>query len=305
MPEEPPFPVIDVTGWEIIAEEASGAEAKFWLEEPVTKVHWLFKSVTVKAGNVHGEDWAEKVASHLGNRAGIPCARVEMAVRGDSAGCISANLCPSPLYQMQPGRVHLEKCGAEGYVHRSTGKDHPGHSLPNIHAALAGVLPPPGCDLPFAASAFDVFAGYVQFDAWIANQDRHDQNWSVLIASTVTDVPTRLSGSYDHASSLAFNELDSTREKLLRGERGGVEKWCGRGKANRFEGRPRLVEAAVAAFQLASPDGRAYWTSQLQQVSVDDVVRVLARIQKMSDTTRTFTRRVLEVNRRRVLDACT
>jgi hypothetical protein len=28
--------------------------------------------------------------------------------------------------------------------------------------------------LPFDASAFDVFAGYMVFDAWIANQDRHD-----------------------------------------------------------------------------------------------------------------------------------
>jgi hypothetical protein len=37
-----------------------------------------------------------------------------------------------------------------------------------------GALPPPACDLPFRATAFDVFAGYVLFDAWIANQDRHE-----------------------------------------------------------------------------------------------------------------------------------
>jgi len=63
-----------------IRESAAGAEAKFWPEEPVTEEHWLLKSVTVKDGHVHGEDWAEKAASHLGNLLASPCARVELAV---------------------------------------------------------------------------------------------------------------------------------------------------------------------------------------------------------------------------------
>ncbi len=57
-----------------IRESAAGAEAKFWLEEPVTEEHWLLKSVTVKDGHVHGEDCAEKAASHLGNLLASPCA---------------------------------------------------------------------------------------------------------------------------------------------------------------------------------------------------------------------------------------
>ena len=70
-------------------------------------------------------------------------------------------------------------------------------------------LPPPGCDLPFNATAFDVFAGFVLLDAWIANQDRHDNNWSVLIPGTWPRPATLLSGSYDHASSLGFADPDS------------------------------------------------------------------------------------------------
>jgi hypothetical protein len=304
VPEELPFPVIDVTEWEITDEETSGAEAKFWLEEPETQVRWLLKSVTVKAGHVHGEDWAEKAASHLGRLLGVPCAHVELAVWHEESGCISENLRPHS-YQMQPGRAQLEGCNAPGYVHRSKGKDHPGHSLANIRMALAEAMPPPGCDLPFSATAFDVFAGYVLFDAWIANQDRHDNNWSVLIPGTATaQGPTRLSGSYDHASSLAFGVQDSGRELLL-GERGGVERWCARGRASRLEGRPGLVDTASAALKLAAPEARAYWPRQLELVSDEDVARVLARIPRMSDAARTFAGRVLEVNRRRVLDACT
>ena len=102
MREELPFPVIDVTAWDVTDEETSGAEAKFWLEEPGTRVRWLLKSVTVKAGHVHGEDWAEKAASHLGRLLGVPCARVELAVWREDPGCISKSLRPRS-YQMQPG----------------------------------------------------------------------------------------------------------------------------------------------------------------------------------------------------------
>lgn len=91
---------------------------------------------------------------------------------------------------------------------------------------------------------------------------------------------------------------------MLLAERGGVERWCARGRANRLEGRPGLVDAAVAALQLAAPKARAYWLQQLQDVSDDDVRAVLARVPRMSEVARMFAGRVLEVNRRRVLDAC-
>jgi hypothetical protein len=305
VPEESSFPVIDVTTWEITNVETSGAEAKFWLEEPDTngtKQRWLFKSVTVKDGHVHGEDWAEKAASHLGGLLGIPCARIELAVWNEVVGSISLNLRPA-LHQMQPGQVVLETAHAPGYVHHSKGKHHPGHSLENIRQVLSGAMPPPGCELPFDASAFDVFAGYMVFDAWIANQDRHDNNWSVLSPITTETEPTRLSGSYDHASSLAFNEQDSRRETLL-SLPDGVARWCAKGKANRFEGRPRLAVAAKDALQLASPQAQEYWPEQLRQVSDVDVQRVLARVPRMSEAARMFAAKLLQVNRMGVLNAC-
>lgn len=75
MPAEP-FSIVDVSDWDIIADETSGAEEKYWLQEPGASDRWLFKTVTVKAGHIHGEDWAEKAVSHLGRILGIPCARI-------------------------------------------------------------------------------------------------------------------------------------------------------------------------------------------------------------------------------------
>jgi hypothetical protein len=299
-----PFPSVDVLGWVIVEEETSGATPKLWLAEPDTdpEVHWLFKAVTIKDDHVHGEDWAEKAASHLGALLGLPCATVELARWNELDGCISRNLRPR-YCQMQPGRAQLEKYDAPGYVHQNKGRDHPGHTLGNIRAVLSGVLPPPDCALPFDGSGFDVFAGYVFFDAWIANQDRHDHNWSVLIPGTATPGSTRLSGSYDHGSSLGFGVRDATCEKMLATE-GRVERWCERGKALRLEGRPSLVDAAREALGLASPEARAYWPGQLQRIRDSQVRRVMDRIPRMSDAQRSFAVKLLEANRRRLLDVC-
>jgi hypothetical protein len=303
VPEDLPFQEIDVTAWDVTDEETSGAEAKVWLEEPATKVRWLLKTVTVKNGHVHGEDWAEKAASHLAAMLGIPSASIELAAWHDLRGCISANLRPDQ-YQMQPGQALLETVDAPGYVHRDAGKDHPGHSLSNIKEALVGFGPPPGCDLPFDATAFDVFASYIMLDAWIANQDRHDHNWSILIPGTSgVSGPPLLSGSYDHASALAFGERDARLDQLI-DSAGGVEGWCSKGRANRLEGRPMLVDAAKIALDMASTLAHEHWLSQLEEISSDDIRRILIRVPRMSDTARTFAGRVLEVNRRRVLDVC-
>jgi hypothetical protein len=74
---------------------------------------------------------------------------------------------------------------------------------------------------PFDATAFDVFAGYVVLDAWVANRDRHDNNWAVLRPITLSADPLRLCGSYDHASSLGFNVTDEERSVRL-ADRGKV-----------------------------------------------------------------------------------
>jgi hypothetical protein len=120
--------------------------------------------------------------------------------------------------------------------------------------------------------------------------------------------PLCLCGSYDHASSLGFNLTGQVSSRLV--EQGRVTAWCEKGTAWRFEhdqGRliPTLVETAARALRLASPEARRYWPERLRQVEPDEVLQVLARVPRMSDLARTFAGKVLEVNRRRVLDACT
>lgn len=297
------FPVLDVSDWDIVADETSGAEEKYWLQEPGDDgTLWLFKAVTIKEGHVHGEDWSEKAVSHLADLLGVPCARVELAVLSERTGCISANLCPED-HELRHGQELLQDCGVPGYVH-GKGKVHPGHTLENIRTSLRGALPPLHCQLPFAATAYDVFAGYVLLDAWVANSDRHDNNWAVLRPVLEPAKPLRLCGSYDHASSLGFNVTDQKRVQRLRNR--AVEAWCRKGTAQRFDydRGTTLVQLADMALQLASPDARCYWFERLRNISEDDVRSIIARAPRMSDLARTFAETVLDVNRRRILDDC-
>jgi hypothetical protein len=302
------FLVVDVSSWDVIADETSGAEEKYWLREPDREQKWLFKAVRVRGDHVHGEDWAEKAVAHLAGLLGVPCARIELADMRRSRGLISADLCPR-FYELQHGQILLEDRGAEGYEHRTGGRSHPGRSLENIRAALSDMdaLPPDGYDLPFDGSAFDVFAGFLVLDAWVANTDRHDNNWAVLRPEKSSDgAPMRLCGSYDHASSLGFNVRDDQCRRLLENGESAIKTWCGRGYAHRFDlgpGRHTLVDLAVKGLFLASGAAREYWPRRLREVAEHEMRRVLDRIPGMSDPARRFATSVLDVNRRRVLDA--
>jgi hypothetical protein len=297
-----PFSIFDVSDWDVVSDETSGAEEKYWLQEP-SGLLWLFKPVTVKEGHVHGEDWAEKAVSELGRLLGIPCARIELAEFRGQTGCISANLRPE-TFELQPGQVLFEVCAVPGYEH-GTGRHHPGHTLENIRTVLDDALPPPGCALPFDATAFDVFAGYVLLDAWVANRDRHDNNWAVLRPLIASDEPLRLCGSYDHASSLGFNLHDDERVRRVADR--SVEAWCGKGTAWRFdyEKDTTLVQLAVRALELASPDAQRHWRGRISRVSGEEVQSIIARVPRMSDPARTFAESILSVNQRRVLDGGT
>ena len=302
-----PFKRIDTTSWEVDRDETSGVEEKMWLAMPgeAGTASYLFKSVTVSETYACDEDLAEKAAGEIGRLLGVPCAHVELAIRNGSPGSISADLCPRGC-ELQHGTLLMQDREVSGYV---PGKvpGRPGHSLENIRLVLEDAVPPPRSDLPFAATAFDVFAGYTVFDALIANRDRHDENWAVLLP-IARDGPIMLCGSYDHANSLGYNLNDAKRLMYLEREN-GVRGWCRKGTAFRYEhtpGRapPTLVQMAARALSLASEDAHEYWREQVDHLSEDDVQDVIGQLPGMSAPARTFTAEVVLVNRKRVLDAC-
>ncbi len=302
------FPTVDVTEWDVDRDEPAGAEEKIWLTEPGSGAAWLYKPVTEKVGKagtiLHGDDWAEKASSELAALIGLPVARIELADRAGRLGVISRNVRPQS-FEMQPGQVVLQASSAPRYVPGNV-QGRPGHCLENIHMALDGALAPEALNLPFPATAFDVFAGYLVLDAWVANRDRHDENWSVLRPITGS-VPMQLCPTYDQANSLGYNVPDAKRGELI-GDRNAMVRWCERGTAWRFEHDPQLpiptlVDLAQDALLAASPAAREHWLAQIIGVSAESQEDLLARTPRMSELARTFARTVLSINRERILNA--
>lgn len=205
---------------------------------------------------------------------------------------------------MQPGAALLDG-HVEGYESRTKLRD--GHSLDNIEAVLADVGQPPTATCPDQLSGYDVFCGYLMLDALVANRDRHDYNWAILIPPGNSAVDAALSPSYDHASRLGFNLLDDRRDRMLTED--SVLKWALSGTAWRFEHAPApakiesLVDLAVRALARSTEDAQVYWHASLNGLDEPKVRSILDRTPDMSDLARKFAMELVLINRQRLLSS--
>jgi hypothetical protein len=311
----PDYPIYDVTHWLVTDVEPGGEDVKYWLRGAAGEVEeqsWLFKQVTMKeipakGGGTRsyrqGEDWAEKVSSELAGLINLPAARIELATRDGLPGLLSRDTKPSG-WSLHGGGVLL--AAVDDRYQPKTESDRRdnriGHNLDNVRRVLEGLAPSPGWALPAEFTAFDLFAGFLVFDAWIANRDRHELNWALL-----QDHEGRLylSPTFDHGAALGSGLEDPARSKFL-SRRGGIEGWCRRGTAHRFEDcrDKTLVRLAREALERASPAAREYWIDKVGAVTPQDWQTVLNRVPSLSVPTATFIDELLRVNQERIRDEC-
>jgi hypothetical protein len=289
------FGVVDVSDWLVVDQESEGADPKWWLAHRADdKELWLYKSSKfgLNTGYRRYDDVAERLASALAEGLGIPAAKVEFASRGNDEGIISRSVRPEG-WDLHSGDVRLSEY--PGYVSCS-GDDRPkdriGHNLANIRSVLDRCDPPPG--LSAECSAFSVFAGYLVFDAWIANTDRHAINWAVLEHGG----ERCLAPSFDHGSALG----SGLRESDLVGR--DPVKFANRGKASRFEGgnQQTLVDLALSAVELAGAQA-LNWVERVARYDfthLDDLLDAARNTMRLSEERRTFIRGILEENQRRL-----
>jgi hypothetical protein len=280
---------VNASDWEVWEIEQSGSTEATWLLEPSTGERWLHKDTKIPSNGVEqGEDWSEVVSTQVAHRLGVPCAPTRLCIRAGRRGSLSRSILPKG-HDLWEGAVVLETAGVPGFFRQIEGGPpaedpqrpgvrRPGHSLNNIKAALAGVVPPPGFEGPDGLTAFDVFAGYMVLDALIANPDRHEQNWARLTPRLQT-LPEALSPSYDHASSLGHNLQDPGRQRCL-GDPARLEKWATKGRAGRFEHlppAPTLAEHAANAVEMCTDEGAHWLRQQLHTLDLAPVLEALNR----------------------------
>lgn len=280
-------------------EEQMGTKDKGWVSLPGDDRLWLMK-IARKAefdGVVAGEDWAEWLVHHLAGLIGLPTATVRPATYGGRRASVSRNVLSGDAERLEHGN-NLLAGALPSYVQKAKGEN-PDYSPLNVRKALDEVAPPVEVAANARLSAYDVWAGYLILDAWLAGQDRHDENWAAIIA---TD-HQRLAPSFDHGNALGFLLRDDERQRRL-AESQGVRNWAARGRSRHFAGRPALRDLAFEALLLASPEARAHWIDRLDAVDLGYAESLIEQVpgDTMSEVGRSFVLSLLEINRGRLLD---
>ena len=175
--------------------EVAGLKPKTWVLT-LDGGEWLFK---MHRRGTH-ESVAEVYAASLAALVRLPSAEYRLASWDGHAGCASLK-----VEGIQPGKQLLSSADASYKVDsRFSNED---HTIELVADVLSKLSAGAGASATFA-DARGMFLGYLMFDAWIANTDRHHENWGYIeIAGVRTLAPT-----YDHGSAFAWRESD---EKLL------------------------------------------------------------------------------------------
>ncbi len=297
------FIIIDLSDCDPEQLEQLGTKTKFWYNDEQGKRR-LFKEG--RPGT--GENWAEKVCCELCALLNIPHAQYELAVwKNQRKGIVS------PTFVPEGGRLIL---GNE--LLAKVVKDYDDtrryrlrqHTIRIVMAVAASE----GIDFPIGwkppkevADAAGVMAGYLMLDALVSNQDRHHENWGLV---SVPEKGIFLAPTFDHASSLGRNETDVSRIERLQTKDSGrsVESYVARAKSAFYLSNTNAhplstLDAFVEAAKLRQEAAR-YWLDMLTRLDLADFEAILSRVPdtEISQPAREFACRMLELNRKRLLE---
>ena len=287
--------------------EFLGTKRKFWFTTDGQR--FLFKAE--ERGT--GEDWAEKVVCELARMLGIPHVEYELAheYEGETAiqpGVVCPTFVPRPQILVLGNQLLVIRNPA--YPVEENRKYGVREYTVEAVAEIVSVLKPPAAEWMQAApvgiaSALDVFTGFAMLDAWVANQDRHHQNWGAIWQAP----ELRLAPTFDHGAALARNLTDEERKERLhtRDRNRTIESYCGRARSGFYSATQKektvLAIDVFRSFAERAPQAARIWLSRLADIAPVAVDAILAEIppQRMSPVTREFTLKLLMTNQRRLL----
>jgi hypothetical protein len=252
--------------------------------------------------------WSEKLSCELATLVGLPCARYELAeAEGGTRGVLSRSFVDSSstlilgnmlLAKFEPGYDGTRKFNQIKYT------------LGNVLSVLRRIKnidPPAGVE---RLSGLEVFIGYLVFDVWIGNTDRHHENWGVIVSTfEEKGFSVQLTPTFDHASSLGRELSDKSRAEQLstRDSRADVEAYARRAHSAFFDdetGRRTLPMRAVLARLMRSHQRPTkLWADRVCALSSDEVQRVFSRMRRdwMSPHAEEFAIRLLAANAQTII----
>lgn len=302
------YPILDISHVEQEIIEYIGSKEKFWFYKNSTG-RYLFK-----AGRINtGENWAEKVACELCELIGLPHAQYELAIYKGTRGLISPSFLPEGGWLEHGNELMVEALRtktAEMVSEYDISKTY--HQSQHTLERVLMIIGKENVQLPVGwkgfgdiKSALDVFVGYLMLDAWIANQDRHHQNWAFVRING----EKHLTPTFDHASSLGRNESDESRQdRLYTKDKGrGMEHYVKRAAsafyASETDTKPMSTLSAFIEAAKIRQNAAKSWIKRLEDVSSMKTKEILNKVPKeeITEVAIEYAQTILDLNRQRIL----
>lgn len=276
--------------------EQQGTKWKFWYGD---ESNLLFKE-----GKIHGENWAELIACQLANALELPHAIFKPAEYIDPQ---------QKLVRGTVSELFVNKNAGERLIHANeflakTIKDYDKYQIFNhrqytvsssigLFSVLRHLIKPSSHYEPIRQ-----FVGYLLFDVFIANLDRHHENWGFISSAN----GLYLAPSYDHGSSLACRESEKTRNaRLITKDKGySIETFAKKANAAFYDGNKQLKSHAIAdiCIKIRKEDSR-FWIEKIASISEQNLIDIIDSLPEdwMTELEKTFTLKFLIVNQQELV----
>ncbi len=266
--------ILDFSSAVRVDTEPAGAREKVWLRW--NKEQWLFKDQRTNSNEV----MAEVIASALAHRLGLPHVAYHRANFDGKVGCVCKK-----VDGLKHGQLLLATQVKEGSSIRYKNF---AHSVKAVHDALINLDPPRASDgIEISShcaqmSALGVYTGYLLLDAWIANTDRHSENWGYV--DGVAGQVACLAPTYDHGSAFSWREADEKLDQRLRTKDQGTSAstFLSRAKSALYletsEAKSNKTIGTVAAyreFAKMEPCAANIWKKYLSKADTDNFIDTL------------------------------
>jgi hypothetical protein len=169
------YHIYDVSGSLPDRPETLGSKAKSWLI-PSRGLGLSAKPHLFKVGRPNtGENWAEKACCEILKQLVIPCAEYDFAIQNGAHGVISESFLP-PGGSFIPGNMILSRVDStyDGSLKFRQAR----YTLLAVLGLLRmlALRPQPGLSPTYQGmAAYEIFIGYLLFDAMVGNTDRHHE----------------------------------------------------------------------------------------------------------------------------------
>jgi hypothetical protein len=235
--------------------------------------------------------WVEKITYELAKLIDIPAATYEFAELFDERRAIVSPNYLLPNHDERSGKSLLDGYFGQGNYSYTVDTVLTTIDVNQIEISSSYNLPSQ------VETAADLLAGYLIFDYWIDNIDRHYENWGIQVDSVTGR--KELLPTYDHGLSLGFLLFDE--ECLDLAPANHVQNQSSAFSGNK--GRSLSMNGMLVEVISIKPDVARIWIERIAQVNHNDIIELFDRIPEgwISNEKKLFAIALLEFNRQQLM----